>query len=90
MEAEKAFKKLSVIQRLSRLKKNGQYVGSRFYSAYHIHLYVYEGLFIEVWFKLGLNLIHWIDVQKSEDVLHQYTEKVDIYNDLGLDSGNVK
>ena len=84
MDIEKSFRKLNDTDKLKALKEKGAYVGSRMYSAYHIHLYVYEGFFVEIWYKLGLNLIQWIDIQKNDDILQQYTDKIDIYRDLNI------
>jgi hypothetical protein len=77
------FKKLSVEQRYQLLKERGMHVGGRYWTDYNVHLYTLDGLFVEVWIKMGVNQIYWIEIQKNKEILAEYASNVDISKLLG-------
>lgn len=74
----KAFKKLSMVRRYKQLKLEGEYIASRHYSSHFIHLFLYRGFYVEIWVIVGIEGIHWIEIQNNAEILAEYTEKVDI------------
>ena len=78
MDTERTFRKLSITKKVALLKSSAEYLGSRRYTAYDIHLYAYAGMLVEVWMKIGLNWVYFVDVQKSKKILELYVEDIDI------------
>ncbi|MFN3916179.1 MAG: hypothetical protein ACK4K0_00440 [Flavobacteriales bacterium] len=72
------FKKLSVEKRYQLLKERGEHVAGRYWTDYNVHLYTLDGLFVEVWIKMGANQIYWIEIQKNKEILAEYANQVDI------------
>jgi hypothetical protein len=67
------------------LKKDGTHVGVRQQGAHNIHLFTYNGYYVEVWMLISFNQVHWIEVQENLGIVNSYAEKIDIRKDLGLD-----
>lgn len=82
---EKKFKKLNTAQRYERLKKEGKHLASRYYADYNVHLCYLEPYYVEIWYKMGFDMIYWIEIVKNKDTLHAYADLVNIKKDLGLD-----
>jgi len=78
MLTEKEFLKKRLKARYELLEKEGEFIGSRFYSSYHVHLFRYHNFYVEMWKKLGINLIHSIDVVRSHEVLSEYVKDLDL------------
>lgn len=74
----KQFKKLSLQKKYHLLQTDGDYVGSRHYSSYFIHLFIVDKHYIEIWVLLGINKIHWIEIQNNQNIINEYVEQVNI------------
>ena len=74
----KQFKKLSLQKKYHLIQNQGEYIGSRHYSSYFIHLFQVDQNYIEIWVLLGINKIHWIEVQQNQNIINEYVERVDI------------
>ena len=77
-EAER-FRQLAVTERLERVRATGDYLGSRQHGGHRVHLYRMgpagsEGFFCEVWMRLGLTYVEWIEVATNEEVLSEYVK----------------
>jgi hypothetical protein len=86
MITEKEFSKLKLARKYGLIKKEGEFIASRFFESYNVHLYSLNGIYVEVWFKVGLNLLYWVDVLKNEEILNEYLDNIDLKKDLGLNS----
>lgn len=71
------FQKLSLTRKYDCLKSGSDYVGARIYGSFHVHLFLYNGYYVEMWKKLGINVIHSIDVVRSQAILDTYLDNID-------------
>lgn len=81
---EKEFRKLTLKKRLRWVEGNGTYIASRFSNSYYVHLFSVSGFYVEVYYKLGYDLIHFVEIQKNKDVLCEYVERFDYEKHLGF------
>lgn len=72
------FNKLSRENRYKLLKEKGEYVAARIYAGYNISLFTCEGLYVEVYQRLGLNFIDYIEALGSDDQLNPYLDQLDL------------
>lgn len=84
MLTEKEFGRLSLNKKYQLVKKEATYLGARLFESYNVKLFGYNDFYIEVWYRLGLNQIYWIEVLKNKDTLKDYADQLDL-KDLGLD-----
>jgi len=70
------FLKLGLQDRFERTRKEGRYVASRIFRSYEIHLYQCGKFYVEIWQKVGLNLVHFVEVLKNEQALDEYVGKM--------------
>ena len=70
--SEKEFAKFKLQKRFNITRKAGKYVASRIFRSYEIHLYQVEKFYVEIWQKVGLNLVHFVEVLKNEQALDEY------------------
>jgi hypothetical protein len=73
------FMALSRIDRLAAVRATGEYLGSRTHGGHRVHLYRMGptgggGFFCEVWMRLGLHYVEWIEVARNEAVLSDYVD----------------
>lgn len=85
MLAKREFQKLGLSQKYQLIKEQGDYVASRFFETYRVHLYNYSNYFVEVWTRIGMKQICWIEVVYNTETLNSYTEDLDILKGLGFD-----
>lgn len=81
------FKALRLTERLDLVRDTGEYLGSRRHAGHQIHLYrmgnsTSEAFFCEVWMRLGLRYVEWIEVANNLEILSEYV-KVDVEGLLG-------
>ena len=69
------FSKLSTTEKYKLVKNKGHYVASRYHGSFHIHLYRVEDLLTEVWTRVGLKQICWIE-ETNHKVLDSYADHV--------------
>lgn len=75
---KKDFKKLSVHEKYRLLKKGGEFIGSRLFDSYHVHLFLMDKFYVEVWQRIGLSQIYWIEPVNSDRTLDNYLDHIDI------------
>ena len=75
---KKEFKKLSLNDKYRKLKKSGEFIGSRLFDSYHVHLFLISDFYVEVWQRIGLSQIYWIEPVNTDRTLHQYLDHIDI------------
>lgn len=78
----KLFKAMPLVGRLEVLKQRGEYLGSRGHGGHRVHLYVLDGFYSEVWMRLGLDQVEWIEVATNIEILSEYV-KLDTKDLLG-------
>lgn len=71
------FKKLSLKQKYNFVKDNGHYIAKRVYRGMEAFLYKIDDFYVEVWRRLMLNEIVWIEVA-PESTIHKYADSVDL------------
>lgn len=72
--AARAFRKRSLPDRLALVRRVGSYIGSRYHGGHHVHLYAMEGFFCEVWMRVGLGQVEWIEIARNQDQLSEYVK----------------
>lgn len=75
--AAQRFKALRLTERLDYVRATGDYMGSREHGGHRVHLYRIgenssEAFFCEVWMRLGLQYVEWIEVASNMDILTEY------------------
>lgn len=75
----KDFKTLSKKGKYREVESHGNHVANRYYQSYEIHLYKLHGFLVEVWWKVGLNQIYWIEaVDKNRIELYIDSVKLNL------------
>ena len=69
---EREFLTADRLQRLQAVRTLGEYLGSRQHGGHRVHLYRMDGYFCEVWMRLGLTQVEWIEVARNLDILTEY------------------
>lgn len=69
------FKALSKKGKYREVQDHGNHIANRYYQSYEIHLYQVRDLLVEVWWKLGLNQIYWIEIV-GRDRVELYADEV--------------
>lgn len=82
--SEREFKQMSFLQRYRSLQKHGEPISSRTFGGYQVHLFLYEGLFIEVWSYIGLHQVVWIEPLRNDEAWKEYVERMELPGDAGL------
>lgn len=76
------FRALSNQKRLDLLRAQGTYLGSRIHGGHQVHLYALGNYYCEVWMRLGLRYVEWVEVLRNTDVLSEYVD-LDVTSILG-------
>lgn len=82
MDFEKQFRKMKINQRIDLLKRKGEFVGSRFFNSYHVYLFTYNTHYIELYYRIGFDMIEFVEIQKNKKIIEAYAENVKIDNIL--------
>lgn len=56
----------------------GQEVMNRIYLFYNIKLYLFAGIYVEIWYKQTTNKIDKLIVVELADVMHLYESQINI------------
>jgi len=72
--AEERFRALALAERLERVRQRGDYLGSRFHGGHQVHLYAMDGFFCEVWMRIGLKYVEFVEVALHPDILSEYVK----------------
>ena len=81
---QKTFNKLTLNAKLELLRAKGKFLASRQYISHMVHLYDLNGNYIEVWNKIGFDVIEWIEFTNNKESINSYLKKININKDLGL------
>lgn len=83
MVSKTAFKKSSLKSRVALLKKAGEHLGGRYHQSYAVHLYSIGDFYAELWIRIDLDQICWIEIADPQKVAEDYAGRVDL-GELGL------
>ena len=73
-----AFSKLNTSKRFALVRDQGEFVGQRIHGSHNIQLFALHGYYVEVWKKIGLDYLHWVEVVTDDKILLQYTSGIDL------------
>jgi hypothetical protein len=74
---ENEFKRLSLKQKYNFVKDNGHYIANRTYRGMEAFLYKVDDFYVEVWRRLLLTEIVWIEVA-PESTIQKYADSVNL------------
>ncbi len=77
------FSRLTISKKLQLLKREGDFVGTRTIPSYTISLFVFHGLYIELFLIKDLNQVQWIEIQNNNQILAEYTKDINLNDLLG-------
>ncbi len=72
------FQSLKLAARYNYLREHGKYLASRHFAGYKAHLYQVDMFFVEVWMRIGLDNICFIEIARDHNVVDNYLKKIDI------------
>ncbi len=78
---EQEFKNMPFLKRFNCLRTNGEHVSSRTFGGYEVHLYIYEGLYIEVWSYMALKQVIWIEPLRNPAAWKEYLDNIELPDD---------
>lgn len=78
MVSAEEFKKLTLEKKYFLLKTDGNYISSRYYQGFQVHLYGLKSFYVEVWQRFGLEDIIWIEVVNSNASINSYLDNIDL------------
>lgn len=81
----KEFKALNKQKKFILLSDLGNFLANRMYQSFSIALFSFEGFYVEVWKRIGLDYIEYIEVVEDHSLLAKYLDDFDINDELGLD-----
>ena len=84
MMSEKAFRKLKLAKRYAVLRAEGDFIASRFFESFQVHLYQLGDFHVEEWYRIGLAQVCYIEVMGNPETLNIYLELIDLKKDLKL------
>jgi hypothetical protein len=73
-----SFKKLSLQQRFSLLKDKGEFIASRPYESFSVHLFALEGHYVEMWQRVGLEYVEYIELILEKRKLDVWADAIDL------------
>lgn len=82
---KQAFQKLKLARKYELIKADGEHIAARIYNTYNVHLFSYNKYYVEVWYRLSLNQIAYIEVVNDERILDNYLDNLNINEDLEID-----
>lgn len=83
-QAKQNFSKLRLMQKYKLVKESGDYIASRQFGSYNIHLYFVEGFYCEVWLRVSFNELYWIEPTDENRIAENYPDLPDPRRELGL------
>ena len=84
METAQEFQKLRINTKITHLNMAGEFIAERIFLNNRVHLYLYNGYFVEVWMRIGFEEVYAVDVAPTRSVRDAYLGKIDLKK-LGLD-----
>lgn len=77
-EDKENFRRLKLKAKYELLKKSGKLLANRTHGGFHCFLYSFSSFYVEVWKPIGINIIQWIEVVNSDEIIDSYLDGLDI------------
>lgn len=74
----KEFNPLSRAKKYALLNDFGKFLANRMHQGFIVSLFSFEGFYVEVWKRVGLDYIDYIDVVTDNKQLEKYLDDFDI------------
>lgn len=71
------FRKIRLLDKYGLVETEGNLLAERRYKSFRVRLYSLNDFYVEVWNKVGLNIIYWIEVVDQKN-FEFYTDLIDI------------
>jgi len=71
------FRKKRLLDKFGIVESEGTLLGERKYKSFRVRLYSIQDFYVEVWNKVGLNIIYWIEVVDRQN-FEFYTDLIDL------------
>lgn len=78
---KKEFRRLKLKQKYELIKKKGKHLANRTHGGFLCSLFQLDKYYVEVWKPIGINVIQWIEVVNSDEIVDSYLEDFNL-NDL--------
>lgn len=85
MVSKDEFQRLTLEQKYRRLEKDGDFIASRIYLGFNVHLFSLYGFYVEMWQRISLSNIEYIEILNRKETLQEYTGHINLNKDLNLD-----
>lgn len=79
------FKNLTKEKRYLLLKDLGKFLANRKFEGFIVSLFEFEGFYVEVWKRIGLDYFEYIEVVNDPEILQKYLEDFNPRHLLGDD-----
>ena len=77
MDKEK-FRRLKLSAKYKLIQKEGKHIANRTHGSFLCFLYQLNGFYFDFWKPIGINLIQWIEVVNSDEIVDSYLEDINI------------
>ena len=71
------FRQKRLLDRFGIVETQATKLGERRYRGFNVTLYSLENFYVEVWKRVGLGIIHWIETVDKKN-LEYYTDHIDL------------
>lgn len=78
------FNRLNLGKRYELLTEEGRFIASRFFEGFNVHLFAVYGFYVEMWQRISISQVVYIEVVNNDETLKLYIENIDLKKDLGL------
>jgi len=78
------FSKLNSSEKYILLRDLGKHLANRKHSGFIVSLFEFEGFYVEVWKRVGLDYMDYIEVINDNSILDQYLNDFDLGTDLDI------
>ncbi len=73
------FKRLSVAGRLRLVQEHGIEVAQRVYRGFTVRLFAVNEMYVEVWSRIGLDMVEWVELMPLGRVADVYGPDIDLF-----------
>ncbi|MEM7162310.1 MAG: hypothetical protein AAF487_07690 [Bacteroidota bacterium] len=73
------FRQKRLLDRFGIVETKGIALAKRKHGSFNVELYSIDDFYVEIWKKVGLNIIHWIETVDKKN-LEYYTDQINLDN----------
>jgi hypothetical protein len=77
------FRKLTIFRQVELLFEKGQHILSRIFLFYNVHLYIFSGFYVEIWYRQADNKIDRVILLDHSDILDLYDNQIGLSDITG-------